>query len=524
MFTKTAAHRTPTDTELPSDRPRRRLGMLLVGALLAGGVGFATSGAASAHGRDYYDHGDDEKPPSARPTDDLGANIPDDYEPGHSIIESPGIRHFWPTDMCSGFELPSAIPSKIRKWLGGKIVPDSKNDLFDFRHACMHHDRCWDGQFQTTYRAGRDGELVPVTHTFSSTVSTFTVVSGDLCDSVFRNDMRSSCTAKYGKDFWSNLKPKKAACMVAADVYYEMVHSVGPLFVPSVGTRGPDIDPADATWLGSGRFNVAGQHPTADSLVMFIPNEGDDAVGTLLVATSDGETFDHPVAVRGPGIGRPDWARVGDFDGDGYDDIAWRHHRTLYTFNGAADFTTRGHTSVEPETWAEVGDFDGDGIDEIVRYMPSSPHSATGSIQISRNSWRGAIATFDHARGPGVGEPDRADVGDVNGDEIDDLAWQHGSTLFVIDGSDRRFSTVADHHLHRVTNVDTWGLADMDGDGRSERYVTIVNDGEATLMSFDHVGAWAFRPYPTEVWGHTAPALTIIGAFNGTSETPVWIR
>jgi len=83
-------------------------------------------------------------------------------------------RHPWPYDGCS------AAPERGPGW--------------DFHHACIHHDGCYRGHWQS--RRG--------------------------CDGWFRRDMRASCAVLHP---WPGLR--RWACEAVATVYYAAVRAFG---------------------------------------------------------------------------------------------------------------------------------------------------------------------------------------------------------------------------------------------------------------------------------------------------------
>ena len=113
--------------------------------------------------------------------------------------------------------------------------------------------------------------------------------------------------------------------------------------------------------------------------------------------------------------------QVGDFNGDGRDDIAGIRNsgRIIAGFSDGSDFTGQGlpavHRGVLPTTnyqWFGTGDFDGDGSDEIVAQSPNDAFYVTDVLD----------------SGMGLGTPWRVQsvdvptIGDFNGDGRDDIA------------------------------------------------------------------------------------------------------
>ena len=121
-------------------------------------------------------------------------------------------------------------------------------------------------------------------------------------------------------------------------------------------------------------------------------------------------------------------AGVGDFNGDGRDDILWRGgNGEIGSWNatGIGGFTYNASAGIAgaPLSWqvAGVGDFNGDNRDDIVW------RSDSGEVGVWLANLNGS---FTANNGQIVTVPTAwhiADVGDVNGDNIDDLLWRHAN-------------------------------------------------------------------------------------------------
>src|SRR5262249_47248502 len=146
------------------------------------------------------------------------------------------------------------------------------------------------------------------------------------------------------------------------------------------------------------------------------------------------------------GIGAPEWAGAGDFDGDGKDEIAWYEHGLDGT---VSVFGNTGHSMFVADAsrwvrgwgtpdWAGVGDFDGDGKADIAWYEAWNG----GSIVIGRSTG----STFVNAGKwiSGLGKPDWAAVGDFDGDGKADIAWYEkwnkGGAISIMVSNGRSFS------------------------------------------------------------------------------------
>ena len=77
---------------------------------------------------------------------------------------------------------------------GCTVVPDRIWGVFNFNHACDHHDGCYGGQWASRYS----------------------------CDVTMWYDMNSSCN-----EMWSWWHPSRAACKTVRTTYYYGVRALG---------------------------------------------------------------------------------------------------------------------------------------------------------------------------------------------------------------------------------------------------------------------------------------------------------
>lgn len=104
--------------------------------------------------------------------------------------------HTWGTDGCS---TPGAGIDRVA-------------GVFDFEHACIHHDGCYQG-------LNRNGD--------PATISRFR------CDNLFLADMRASCTEMHGTATTRAAK----RCRDAANLYYSAVRIFGGSGYTGSGSR-----------------------------------------------------------------------------------------------------------------------------------------------------------------------------------------------------------------------------------------------------------------------------------------------
>ncbi len=158
---------------------------------------------------------------------------------------------------------------------------------------------------------------------------------------------------------------------------------------------------------------------------------------------------------------------VGDFDGDGLDDIANYHSKSgrwWVSESTGSGFVTRLWADFSTASgWGSqlVGDFDGDGLDDIANY-----HSKSGRWWVSESTGSGFVtrlwADFSTASGWGSQL-----VGDFDGDGLDDIANYHSKSgrWWVSESTGSGFVT---RLWADFSTASGWGsqlVGDFDGDG-----------------------------------------------------------
>ncbi|HEX4436513.1 MAG TPA: CHAP domain-containing protein [Solirubrobacteraceae bacterium] len=137
---------------------------------------------------------------------------------------------------------------------------------------------------------------------------------------------------------------------------------------------------------------------------------------------------------------------LSDFNGDGLSDIAWYSNGNivgLLSESGRAfrhwealAGPTVGQSELGPPEWAGVGDFNGDGISDIAWY-------SNGNIVGLLSESGRALKHWEYLAGPMVGQselgpPEWAGVGNYNGDGISDIAWySNGNIVGLLSESGR---------------------------------------------------------------------------------------
>ncbi len=240
-------------------------------------------------------------------------------------------------------------------------------------------------------------------------------------------------------------------------------------------------------WSGIGDFNGDGK----DDLAWY--HAAGSAEGTVSVLPSNGSSFGF--AGRWvSGLGRPTWVGVGDFNGDGKDDLAWYHATgsaaqtvSVLLSNGVTGFTYVGRwaTGLGSPDWAGVGDYNGDGKDDLAWYHASGSAAQTVSVLLSNGT---SGFAYSGRWISGLSLPDWVGTGDFNGDRRDDLAWYHadgsaaGTVSSLISNGTSGFAYTG-RWATGLQRPEWAGVGDYTGDGKDD--LSWYRPGTATTGSAD---------------------------------------
>ncbi|WP_276356640.1 FG-GAP-like repeat-containing protein [Cohnella caldifontis] len=249
--------------------------------------------------------------------------------------------------------------------------------------------------------------------------------------------------------------------------------------------------------IGSSPSSVATGDFNADGATdLAVADAGLDQVFVLIGNAINGHGDGTFLPAAGYGAGdMPQYAAVGDFNADGASDLAVANGASNNVSvllgnvtSGTADGTFGSQTVVSAGSFPHgiaVGDFDHDGYDDLAvantgdAMVLLNDYANTGSFQAPVSYSNGAPAAS-------------VAIAEFNGDTIPDLALVSvlGVTIFP-GNSDGSFDTV--NKIDNWTETPLWANAvgDFNGDGRPDLAVTNNFDNSVTVLLGDGAGAFA---------------------------------
>jgi hypothetical protein len=261
---------------------------------------------------------------------------------------------------------------------------------------------------------------------------------------------------------------------------------------------------------GDGRLDIAGRNAANGQILVALAAANQFVTGAAWTTFSTVTTFKDIV--------------VGDFNGDGRDDIAGRsaQGQLLVAISTGTKFNNIVFDTLPTTQRAlsnvKVGDFNGDGRDDLMGVV-----TATGQVVVSIST--GSSFTSSVWGTVPVGSTNDVAVGDFNGDGRDDIFTRQGvSSLVVLRSTGNSFvSTPFGSSLSGVLYAG-FRVGDFNGDGLAD-VVGFTSDGVVTV--YRSTGG-AFVPITAGTLSVPAAGIPasdiVIGDFNRDGKSDILVK
>jgi FG-GAP-like repeat/Putative Ig domain/Beta-propeller repeat len=212
----------------------------------------------------------------------------------------------------------------------------------------------------------------------------------------------------------------------------------------------------------------------------------------------------------------PESVAVGDFNGDGIQDLAVANESgtlTVLLGNGSGGFTPAAGSpfaaGVDPDAIA-IGDFNGDGIQDL------AVANSDGSLTVLLGNGSGGFTATAGTSFVG-GFPFSVVVGDFNGDGIADLATANtgfNNVTVLLGNGSGGFTPAPGSPFAAGTNPGSLVVGDFNGDGIQD--LATANYGSYNVTVLLGNGSGGFAAAPGSPFGvGTNPDSVVVGDFNG---------
>jgi hypothetical protein len=239
-------------------------------------------------------------------------------------------------------------------------------------------------------------------------------------------------------------------------------------------------------------------------------------VGAVYVALSNGNGFDGAQGWNATTFcdENNDICMVGDFNGDGRDDVIRFRRRTGDVSVALAKVPGPGFA--DAETWksnfcavgeiCDVGDFDGDGRDDIVTFLRSNYADKIGEVRVARSTGGGFGTSTKWASWFCI-DQEICGVGDFNGDGRDDVITfrpyqnvgdPYPAPVYVAKSNGGEFvkSNTPWRELF-CAGQEICGVGDFNGDGKDDVITYLRSTWYPNKIGWVYVGVSSGSSFPS---------------------------
>jgi hypothetical protein len=230
---------------------------------------------------------------------------------------------------------------------------------------------------------------------------------------------------------------------------------------------------------------------------------------------------------------------LGDFDGDGKNDLLWRDSATgelaVWTMNGAT-VVTSATASVNPGAYTAttgwqvqgIGDFNGDGKSDILFRDTVSGETSVwfmnGAVVTSNANTNVQATAGWHVNG----------VGDFNGDGRADILWRRAGTgktaIWFMNGASKTGGGYTNVQPGAYTSTTGWqvqGAGDFNGDGKSDILLRDAETGRMAIWMMNGVKVVSSAYTSVDAGSYTSTVglqVSAIGDYNGDGKADILLR